>query len=201
MAEAFLLKRFIKNRDGNFGIIFGLVLVPILGIIGAAVDYSSMISREAKIQNAADMSLLAAAKDASSSTEFYRLAENYLTTNLDGMEVETITKANPKNVTLTIRSDYETLFLGIIGQPRIKIEIYSEVSVDKFGRGSARNQAFETTALTKELDRLEAQLLKQLFKLPPREQEKARKRIGEQIAYLKKRASSKASSDEIYLSK
>lgn len=201
MAEAFLFRRFITNRDGNFGIIFGLMLAPLLGLIGAAVDYSSLINQQSKIQSAADTALLAAAKDAPTSTEFYRLVETYLQVNLDGIEVESVTKANPKNVTLTISSDYNTSFLGILGLPVIEIEVYSEVAVDKFGRGTAVRQSYQTSELLKELDRLEAQLLKQIYKVPPRDQEKARRQIKRQIAYLKRRASSEMPDGNIHLSK
>ncbi len=97
-----MFKRFFSNTDGNFGIIFGLMLAPMIGLAGAAIDYSMLHNRQSKIQSAADTAFLAAAKDAPTSTEFYRLAENYLAANLDGIEVETIAKANPKNVSLSI---------------------------------------------------------------------------------------------------
>lgn len=195
-----MFKRFIRNTDGNFGIIFGLMLVPMMGLMGAAVDYSSILNRQSKIQTAADTALLAAARDASTSTDFYRLAESYLLSNLDGIEVKTVTKANPKNVTFTITNEFETAFLGILGKPVIEIEVYSEVLVDKFGRGSAQKNTYSQTQLMTELDRLEAQLLKQIYKLPPRAQEKARRQIEKQIAYLKRRASSQTADTTIRLS-
>lgn len=201
MAEAIVLRRFAKSEGGNFAIIFGLLLVPMMGLIGTAVDYSSMLNRQSKIQAAADTALLAAARDAPTSTEFYRLAENYLAANLDGIEVEMVAKANPKNVSLTLTNEFETSFLAIIGQPQIKIEVYSEVAVDKFGRGSADIPKYQAKELNKQLDQLEAQLLKQLYKIPPRDQEKARKQIKRQIAYLKRKASSELPSGEIHLSK
>ena len=201
MAEAILLRRFARSEGGNFAIIFGLLLVPMMGLIGTAVDYSSMLSRQSKIQTAADTALLAAARDAPSSTEFYRLTENYLAANLHGIEVEMVAKANPKNVSLTLTNDFETSFLAIIGQPQIKIEVYSEVAVDKFGRGSTDTPKYQAKELNKQLDQLEAQLLKQLHKIPPRDQEKARKQIKRQIAYLKRKASSELPCGEIHLSK
>ena len=35
-----LLKRFVSDRSGAAALIFGLSLIPIVGLIGAAVDYS-----------------------------------------------------------------------------------------------------------------------------------------------------------------
>ena len=196
-----MFKRFFSNTDGNFGIIFGLMLAPMLGLAGAAIDYSMLHNRQSRIQSAADTALLAAAKDAQTSTEFYRLAENYLAANLDGIEVETVAKANPKNVSLSISSDYETSFLALIGHGKIPIVVYSEVAVDKFGRGTAQIPEYSRQALTNELDKIEEQLLKQIHKLRPRDQEKARMRIQQQMAHLRRQASTAAGSDEIYLAR
>jgi len=201
MAETVLLRRFFSYNEGNFGIIFGLMLAPMLGLAGAAIDYSMLHNRQLKIQSAADIALLAAARDAPTSTEFYRLAENYLAANLDGIQVETIAKANPKNVSLSISSDFETSFLALIGHKKIGIKVYSEVAVDKFGRGSTQTTGYSNQALMNELDDIEAQLLKQIYKLRPRDQEKARMRIRQQMAHLRRQASAAAGSDDIYLAR
>lgn len=37
-----LLRRFRSDRRGNIAILFGLAVVPIFGIMGAALDYSEI---------------------------------------------------------------------------------------------------------------------------------------------------------------
>ncbi|MGB7287515.1 MAG: pilus assembly protein TadG-related protein, partial [Salaquimonas sp.] len=107
-----MFKRFIENENGNFAIIMGLMLVPLMGLLGAGFDYSQMTNEKVKIQKAADTALLAAARDARDSTQFYRLAENYFNANYHGGEVEYYAKADPDNVSLTIKSDYQTSMMG-----------------------------------------------------------------------------------------
>ncbi len=200
-AEAFLFRRFFRNEDGNFAIIFGLLLIPLLGLVGAGVDYAGMNNAKAKIQAAADIALLSAAKDADNSTQFYRLAENYLGANLDNLQVTSYAKADAKKVSLSINSRYETAFLGIVGMPHLDINVEAEVAVNKFGSGSAQNQSPSRTAVDNEIDTLEKQLMRQVANFPPRQQERIRQRIKEQMALLRKHVSDKAPASQIRLSK
>ena len=48
-------RAFISNRDGNVGMMFSLVLLPVLVAVGAAVDYTQM-TRE--VSAAQDLSLI-----------------------------------------------------------------------------------------------------------------------------------------------
>jgi len=59
------MRRFLKNRSGNFGILAALLLVPVIGAAGLALDYSNAISIKTKIQGAADAAALAAVAESS----------------------------------------------------------------------------------------------------------------------------------------
>ena len=52
-------KSFYKDQRGNFATIFALSMVPIFGIIGAAIDYSRASEVEAKLSEALDAGVLA----------------------------------------------------------------------------------------------------------------------------------------------
>ena len=52
------------DRRGNVAITFGLCLIPIAGMVGAAVDYSRANSVKAAMQAALDASALMLSKDA-----------------------------------------------------------------------------------------------------------------------------------------
>ena len=54
------LRHFARSRSGNVGIIFGLSLVPAVGIIGAAVDYTRASQIHAALDDIADSAALAA---------------------------------------------------------------------------------------------------------------------------------------------
>ncbi len=58
------LRRFRRDERGTVGLIFGLSIIPMMGITGVAVDYARAASVRAELQMAADATALALAKDA-----------------------------------------------------------------------------------------------------------------------------------------
>ncbi|KJS15968.1 MAG: membrane protein [Hoeflea sp. BRH_c9] len=60
-----MLSRLLKNRSGNFGILAALLIVPVFGAAGLALDYSNAIAVKAQIQGAADAAALAAVSEKS----------------------------------------------------------------------------------------------------------------------------------------
>lgn len=193
-----MFKLFLKNRDGNFATVMALVLMPLLGVAGAAYDYAKLQEKKQRIQAAADGALLAAAREADSSTEFFRLAENYLAANYPNEDIETYAKANPDSVSLSIRDSYNTAVMGILGVPRIAFEVHSEVRVHKFGRGSLGSDVKKAMA---ELDRTEQALLKQIHNLRHRDQEAARKRIKWRMDQLRNAVVEAEKVEQIHLMK
>lgn len=59
------MRRFLTDRSGNFGILAAILLVPVIGAAGLALDYSNAISIKARIQGAADAAALAAVAESS----------------------------------------------------------------------------------------------------------------------------------------
>ena len=57
--------RFFRDRSGNFGLMAAILLVPVIGFAGLAVDYSSAMSAKNHVQNAADAAALAAVAESS----------------------------------------------------------------------------------------------------------------------------------------
>ena len=63
MFNASIRQRSISRDDsGNVGIIFALMIIPILGITGLAVDYGRTITARSQLQNATDSAALAAVR-------------------------------------------------------------------------------------------------------------------------------------------
>jgi Flp pilus assembly protein TadG len=60
-----ILHRFIRNPHGSVAPLFALAAIPILGLIGAAADYSRAAAVRAKLQTSLDTALLAGVKDGS----------------------------------------------------------------------------------------------------------------------------------------
>src|SRR6202521_6269986 len=60
-----LTASFDSNAAGNTAIIFGLAFIPIIGLVGAAVDYSRTNLVRSQMQSALDSTTLMLAKDPS----------------------------------------------------------------------------------------------------------------------------------------
>ena len=54
------LRVLIRDRGGNVGIIFGLSLLPLVGLSGMAIDYSRASAIRAAAQAAMDSAVLSA---------------------------------------------------------------------------------------------------------------------------------------------
>ncbi len=56
------IKKFLKNKDGGFAIMFSVCLSVLIFAVAAAVELSSMVKHKQKSQNYADLAALAAAR-------------------------------------------------------------------------------------------------------------------------------------------
>jgi Flp pilus assembly protein TadG len=73
------------DRSGNFGIISSLLAVPLVLSIGVAMDFSSISSRKATLQNAIDSAVLAIAREGKDVTDQQAaaIARTFLDSNFD----------------------------------------------------------------------------------------------------------------------
>ena len=124
-----LLSRFLKNQRGGVAPMFALCIIPLIGFVGAAVDYSHANSLKAKLQAALDATALAMAKIAPTVTP----AELQTRTNAHFLAMFNYPDA--KNVTLTpsytnsgggqllikATATMDTSFMGLMGHPSLNI--------------------------------------------------------------------------------
>src|SRR5262249_24037669 len=61
-----VMRRFASAREGNVAVIFAIALVPILGFLGSAIDYSRANRARSTMQAALDSAALMVSKDLSS---------------------------------------------------------------------------------------------------------------------------------------
>src|SRR6476619_3838355 len=59
-----MFSRFFADRRGNVAAIFALAIIPVVGLVGMAVDYSRGNSMRAAVQAALDATALAMARSA-----------------------------------------------------------------------------------------------------------------------------------------
>ncbi|TNC15267.1 phosphomannomutase [Methylobacterium terricola] len=51
---------FVKARDGGINVLFGLSLIPMVGLIGLGIDYGMTVTNQARLDRAADAAAMAA---------------------------------------------------------------------------------------------------------------------------------------------
>jgi Flp pilus assembly protein TadG len=121
---ASLLHKFRRDRSGNVVIIFGLALIPILGLAGAVIDYARATTARAELNAAVDSAALMAARDASKLTDAQLTARinGWIKANLSADEAARFTAAtigiNRTTRIITISANIpveKTLFAALQG--------------------------------------------------------------------------------------
>ncbi|MFN3231529.1 MAG: TadE/TadG family type IV pilus assembly protein [Alphaproteobacteria bacterium] len=140
------VRRWARDAVGATVIIYGVIAVPILGFVGAAVDYSRLHSGRVELQNALDAAALAAGRayENTIGTAEVRTAaainagNNFFAANFpDGFQeisapVLAIT-VTESDVNVTADADMPTQFMQVLGVS--KMDVQAETTVVRNGRG------------------------------------------------------------------
>ena len=137
------IRRFTSARGGNVAITFALTLIPILGMVGAAVDYSHANSVKAAMQAALDSAALMLSKEATSDTssQLQTNAQKYfnaLFTRPEATSVTvtaTYTSIGGSQIMVNGSANVPTSFLGVIGYHNIAV---NATSTAKWGSSRLR---------------------------------------------------------------
>ena len=91
-----LLTRFWKNRQGSVAPLLGIAIIPLMGAVGAAVDYTRASAARTAFQASLDSAALMLSKTAALQTnsQLQTEATNYINA--------LFTATNAKNVTVTV---------------------------------------------------------------------------------------------------
>ncbi len=130
------LLRFVCSRAGNVAITFGITLLPVAGLVGAAVDYSRANNVLVGLQGAVDSTALAMAQSASNQTasQLQTNAANYFSAIFHRADAQnttlsiSYTNTNGTQVIVTGSASVPTAFLGIIGFRSIPVSATSTVN-------------------------------------------------------------------------
>ncbi|MCK1721192.1 TadE/TadG family type IV pilus assembly protein [Bradyrhizobium sp. 141] len=136
-ALSIMIRRFVRDRRGNIAVIFALACVPLITVVGCAVDYSRATQMRSKLQAAADAASVGAVAKASPAfaaagtmtsdgaipvgvTDASNIF-NANVANLTGYTLDSLTSTVVKNgstVTSTVAfsGSINTMFLGVIGK-------------------------------------------------------------------------------------
>jgi len=137
------LFRFLKDRRGGVAPMFALAIIPVFGLVGAAVDYSRANSVRAGMQSAIDATALAMAKLAPTLTQAQLQTQTtaYFNAMFSHPEAKnlvitpTYTTAGGSQLTIAVSSSMDTSFMKIMGFSSLNIGSTSTV---KWGNNRLR---------------------------------------------------------------
>ena len=131
-----MFARFLHDRRANVIQIFALAIIPIIGFMGAAVDYSRMLAVRGGMQNALDATALYLSKESTSLTQEQLTAKatahfNALFSRPEAKNVQVtstlVTNAGMHTLTMNVKADVDATFTRIIGQTKSQVGSSAEV--------------------------------------------------------------------------
>jgi Flp pilus assembly protein TadG len=137
------LRRFRRAQGGNVVLTFAIATIPLVGFVGAAVDYSRANSAKAAMQAAVDATALMLSKDVAglTSAQMNTKASSYFKALFTRSEVAnatvtpTYTTSNGAQLIVTGIGTVATSFMRVMGQQALTINVSSTV---KWGNSRLR---------------------------------------------------------------
>jgi len=127
-----ILSRFKRDKRANVGIIFGIVLVPIVIAMGSAVDYSRAFLKQKDLASAVDTAVLAGGIfSEETQTVFEDKVKKTLYANFPENEIASLSfnrDETTKTITVTATSNVNTNFAGIWSVYNLPIQATAEAT-------------------------------------------------------------------------
>jgi Flp pilus assembly protein TadG len=138
-----LLSRFVKDRRGAVAPMFALAIIPLIGLTGAAIDYSRANSVRAGMQAALDATSLAMAKLAPTLTqsELQTKTNAYFQAMFNHPDAKNIvltpnySTTGGSQLTIAVSGSMDTTFMNVLGLSKIDVGSTSTV---KWGNSRLR---------------------------------------------------------------
>lgn len=139
--------RFVEAERGNVAIIFAIALLPMLGFIGAAIDYSRANKARSALQAALDSAALMVSKDLSSGTitsgQVSAKAQSYFTSLYTNTEAPSISVT----ATYTAKDSTGSSTIALNGSGTISTEFMKMFGFPSLTIGSASTATWGGTRL------------------------------------------------------
>ncbi|MEO1200898.1 MAG: pilus assembly protein TadG-related protein [Pseudomonadota bacterium] len=117
-----LFRRFLTERHGQVAILFGMMLIPIVSLVGASIDMSRAVSAKSGLADAVDAALLALSKEPAMSDDEAKAFIRELTGHmLSGVhdetldfEVKSISQVD-NQIDVRVEGSIDATMMGIVG--------------------------------------------------------------------------------------
>jgi Flp pilus assembly protein TadG len=128
-----LFDRFRRDQSGSTAIMFAIAAVPLLGMMGAAVDYGRAAAIRSALQASADATALAISRAAATATpvQVQTQAQDYfnaLFTRPDAQNVSITaiySATGGSHIDISASADMTTNFVGLLGVPKMTLGVTS----------------------------------------------------------------------------
>jgi hypothetical protein len=140
---------FLRANGGNYSMLFGVLMFPIVGTTALAVDYTNFSRHRSTIQNSLDASALATAKyfaTGANEDQLADYAQNFFEANLPAyinkekvlFEFQIVSQERPdqdggvyqeKSIAVSADLDYMTFIARVLGHKSLAADIASEVAM------------------------------------------------------------------------
>ncbi|VAW13267.1 Phage attachment protein  len=127
-----LFLRTVRSDRGNVAMLFALSMLPIVGGVGGAVDFSRAYVAQSRLLEAIDAAALAVgASQLTNIDEMEVMAQNFFDANYDnkgiGGGTQITLSADGSIITINAVTTVETLLLGVVGMETIDVVASTEV--------------------------------------------------------------------------
>lgn len=137
-----MLHHFLTDRNGNVAVIFALSAVPLIGIVGVAVDYGVANSARASMQASVDAAALTVARDASrlTSAQIQERAQQHFENSFKRSSTQNVTvstASGPGGATIQVSASgaVPVSFTRVLSSADINISVSAVAAVAKEGLG------------------------------------------------------------------
>ena len=122
----------LRDDSGVAAVVFALAIIPIVVVIGAAVDYQRAVATRARLQTAVDAAVLAAVKSPNPS-ERLQVARAVVSSNIADLSVDGLRQVFTNNAdgsfTGTLQGVASTAFMGIVNVKSLDLAVTARAAL------------------------------------------------------------------------
>jgi len=109
-----MLKKYLLNTSGNFGMMFAMFSTVLILGVGVAIDWAGMTKQRAILQNYIDAAILAAVSaDTDDLTELQEIVDAHIASlNTEGWTINAPVRFDGDDIVIDAQSTYNTLLMG-----------------------------------------------------------------------------------------
>ncbi len=126
-----MLKKYLLNTSGNFGMMFGIISTMLVLGVGVAIDFAGITSEKSTLQDMSDAAVLAAVSSGEENLAVLKkiAAESLKANNFSNLPIDFDLKLDGQTVTIELKSSYNTKLMSFVGQDKMPVGALSEAKL------------------------------------------------------------------------